>query len=104
MADPHGAEEPFGVPQPSQSVEDAIQPTLFVEDIGLNIRAYNILKRARVDTVDQLVRISEDELGQMYGMSTTLLDHIKDQLALHKHRLLFRTRVDRIASDVWTRR
>lgn len=52
-----------------------------IEDLDLSVRAYNILKRARIDTVDQLQQLSDDDLLRLRNTSTHIVKEIREKVA-----------------------
>lgn len=52
-----------------------------VQDLDLSVRAYNCLRRAGVETVLQLVQISEEDLMKVRNMGKKSLKEIKNALA-----------------------
>lgn len=55
-----------------------------IEDLGLSARAYNVLKRARIDTVDQLQQMSDDDLLCLRNMGVTTVKEIREKVAYVK--------------------
>lgn len=53
----------------------------------LGVRAHNLLKRAEIHTVGELVSRSERELQQLAGMMPKIIEDIKDALAHERLRL-----------------
>lgn len=51
-----------------------------IEELDFSVRTYNILKRARIDTISQLVNCSEDELMKLRNMGKNSLKEIHDKL------------------------
>lgn len=52
-----------------------------IQDLDLSVRAYNCLRRAGVETVLQLLQISEEDLMQVRNMGKKSLKEIKNALA-----------------------
>lgn len=65
-----------------------------IEDLGLSARAYNVLRRARIDTVDQLQQLSDDDLLCLRNMGVSTLKEIREKVAYVKTM----TNADRIRS------
>ena len=65
---------------PEAEVEEAT-PQTPVEELKLSNRALNCLKRHGIDTVEQLVEISEDELFDLRGMGIKLVVELGERLA-----------------------
>lgn len=55
-----------------------------IEDLGLSARAYNVLKRARIDTVDQLQQLSDEDLLNFRNMGVTTVKEIREKVAYVK--------------------
>ncbi len=65
---------------PEAEIEEAT-PQTPVEELKLSNRALNCLKRHGIDTVEQLVEISEDELFDLRGMGIKLVVELGERLA-----------------------
>jgi len=65
---------------PEEEVEEA-EPQTPVEELKLSNRALNCLKRHGIDTVEQLVEMSEDELFDLRGMGIKLVVELRERLA-----------------------
>jgi DNA-directed RNA polymerase subunit alpha len=52
-----------------------------VEDLDLSVRSYNCLKRAGIDTVEQLVKKSEEEMMKVRNLGKKSLAEVKSRLA-----------------------
>ena len=65
---------------PEEEVEEATSQTP-VEELKLSNRALNCLKRHGIDTVEQLVEMSEDELFDLRGMGIKLVVELGERLA-----------------------
>ncbi len=63
-----------------EPVEEA-EPQTLVEELKLSNRALNCLKRHGIDTVEQLVEMSEDELFDLRGMGIKLVVELRERLA-----------------------
>ena len=55
-----------------------------IEDLGLSARAYNVLKRVHIDTVEQLQQLSDDDLLRYRNMGTTTVKEIREKVAYVK--------------------
>lgn len=53
-----------------------------IEDLMLSVRAYNVLKRAGIDTVIEIIHYTEDELAELRNMNKKALLEIKYTLGL----------------------
>lgn len=52
-----------------------------IEQLDLSVRAWKILKNAGINTIDDLINLSEEELGKINNMGWKPLAEIKDKLA-----------------------
>ena len=52
-----------------------------IEDLELSVRAFNCLKRADINTLDQLTAKSEDELTRVRNLGKKSVDEIKAKLS-----------------------
>ena len=52
-----------------------------VEELDLSVRSYNCLKRAGIDTVDELVQKSMEDMMQVRNLGKKSLEEIEDKLA-----------------------
>lgn len=66
-----------------------------IEDLGLSIRPYNILKRKGIDTVEQLQQLSDDDLMLFRGMGNHSLAEIREKVAY----VNTKTNADRVRSS-----
>lgn len=64
-----------------------------IDSIGLSVRAWNCLRRARIETIEQLTQHTEWELSKLRNMGAKTLQEIKDCLAARG--LSLRTEEDR---------
>ena len=55
-----------------------------IEELELSVRAFNCLKRADINTLDQLVEKSVDELGRVRNLGKKSIDGIIEKLAAYK--------------------
>lgn len=55
-----------------------------IEELELSVRAFNCLKRADINTLDQLVEKSVDELGRVRNLGKKSIDEIIEKLAAYK--------------------
>lgn len=51
-----------------------------IEDLELSVRAYNCLKRAGIQTVDELISKSEDEMVKVRNLGKKSLDEVKKKI------------------------
>jgi DNA-directed RNA polymerase, alpha subunit, bacterial and chloroplast-type len=53
---------------------------MMIEDLDLSVRSYNCLKRAGIQTVEELVQRSEDEMMRVRNLGKKSLKEVKDKL------------------------
>jgi DNA-directed RNA polymerase subunit alpha len=72
-------EESFTVQQP---VAEEVQKTssMLIEDLDLSVRSYNCLKRAGIQTVDELVQKTEEEMMHVKNLGKKSLKEVKDKM------------------------
>jgi DNA-directed RNA polymerase subunit alpha len=80
MAKVANPEEFLPIAVADEPVEEA-EPQTPVEELKLSNRALNCLKRHGIDTVEQLVEMSEDELFDLRGMGIKLVVELRERLA-----------------------
>ena len=51
-----------------------------IEDLDLSVRSYNCLKRAGIQTVDELTQKTEDEMMRVRNLGTKSLKEVKEKL------------------------
>ena len=54
---------------------------LMIEDLDLSVRSYNCLKRAGIQTVDELTQKTEDEMMRVRNLGKKSLKEVKDKLS-----------------------
>lgn len=54
--------------------------TMMIEDLDLSVRSYNCLKRAGIQTVEELVQKTEDEMMKVRNLGKKSLKEVKDKL------------------------
>lgn len=52
-----------------------------IEELDLSVRSYNCLKRAGIDTVQELVRKTEDDMMKVRNLGKKSLQEVKEKLA-----------------------
>lgn len=52
-----------------------------IEELGLSVRPYNVLKRVGIDTVEQLRQLSDDDLMRFRNMGRHSLAEIREKVA-----------------------
>ena len=53
---------------------------MIIEDLDLSVRSYNCLKRAGIQTVDELTQKTEDEMMRVRNLGKKSLKEVKDKL------------------------
>ena len=53
---------------------------MMIEDLDLSVRSYNCLKRAGIQTVDELTQRSEDEMMRVRNLGKKSLKEVKEKL------------------------
>lgn len=53
---------------------------MMIEDLDLSVRSYNCLKRAGIQTVDELIQKTEDEMMRVRNLGKKSLKEVKDKL------------------------
>lgn len=72
-------EESFMIQKPV--VEDVKKVnTMMIEDLDLSVRSYNCLKRAGIQTVDELTQKTEDEMMHVKNLGKKSLKEVKDKM------------------------
>lgn len=51
-----------------------------IEELNLSVRAYNVLKRANINTVEQICEMSAWELSSLRNMGAKTLEEIRDKV------------------------
>jgi DNA-directed RNA polymerase subunit alpha len=64
-------------------VEAGLSPELAtpIEDLDLTVRSYNCLKRESINTVSELIALSEDQLMNIRNFGSKSVDEVRDKLA-----------------------
>ena len=52
-----------------------------IEDLDLSVRSYNCLKRAAINTVEDLIKKSEDDMLKVKNLGRKSLDEVVAKLA-----------------------
>ena len=55
--------------------------SILIEDLELSVRAFNCLKRAEINTLEELTAKSEDELTRVRNLGKKSVDEIKEKLS-----------------------
>ena len=63
-------------------VEAGLSPELAmpIEDLDLTVRSYNCLKREGINTVSELINLSEDQLMNIRNFGSKSVDEVRDKL------------------------
>ena len=64
-----------------------------IEELDLSVRTYNCLKRARIDTVEQLSQMTDDDLMRIRNFGQRCLAEVREKIAQPR-----KTNADRIRS------
>ena len=52
-----------------------------IEELDLSVRSYNCLKRANIQTVQELILRTEDDLSKVRNMGKKSIKEVKDKVA-----------------------
>lgn len=66
--------------KPDISGQENPMATMMIEDLDLSVRSYNCLKRAGIQTVEELTMKSEDEMMRIRNLGKKSLKEVKDKL------------------------
>ncbi|AMC93565.1 DNA-directed RNA polymerase subunit alpha [Erysipelothrix larvae] len=66
--------------KPDVSGQENPMATMMIEDLDLSVRSYNCLKRAGIQTVEELTLKSEDEMMRIRNLGKKSLKEVKDKL------------------------
>ena len=71
-----------GIDIPTATVEAGLTPELAtpIEDLDLTVRSYNCLKREGINTVSELINLSEDQLMNIRNFGSKSVDEVRDKL------------------------
>lgn len=72
-------EESFTV-QPPAPKEVTKTSAMMIEDLELSVRSYNCLKRAGIQTVEELTQKSEDDMMHVKNLGKKSLQEVKERL------------------------
>lgn len=72
-------EESFTVQQPEPE-ENVKSSTMMIEDLELSVRSYNCLKRAGIQTVEELTQKTEEEMMHVKNLGKKSLQEVKERL------------------------
>ena len=68
----------FMVEKEEDQKEKALEMT--IEELELSIRSFNCLKRASINTVEELTQKSEDDMMKVRNLGKKSLDEVKNKL------------------------
>ncbi len=54
---------------------------MVIEELDLSVRSYNCLKRAGINTVDDLIRRTEEDMMKVRNLGKKSLQEVKEKLA-----------------------
>jgi len=60
-----------------------------IEELDLSIRAYHALRRSGIDTIEQLLEFSDEELLRYRSVGKVVLNEIREKLAAFKRRTAY---------------
>lgn len=72
-------EESFTVQQPAPK-EAAKSSAMMIEDLELSVRSYNCLKRAGIQTVEELTQKTEEDMMHVKNLGKKSLQEVKERL------------------------
>ena len=71
-----------GIDLPASSVPVDLPPALAkpIEELDLTVRSYNCLKREGINTVSELINLTEDQLMNIRNFGSKSVDEVRDKL------------------------
>lgn len=72
--------EQDSVIKPDVTGQENPMATMMIEDLDLSVRSYNCLKRAGIQTVEELTLKTEDEMMRIRNLGKKSLKEVKDKL------------------------
>jgi DNA-directed RNA polymerase subunit alpha len=69
------------VPERSEPVNDALM-NMTIEELDLSVRSFNCLKRANINTVEDLVKRTEDEMIKVRNLGRKSLEEVVNKLQM----------------------
>ncbi len=66
--------------KPNTANFDKPSTTMMIEDLDLSVRSYNCLKRAGIQTVEELTQKTEEEMMRVRNLGKKSLKEVKDKL------------------------
>ena len=73
--------EEESVIKPEVAKEENPMANMMIEDLDLSVRSYNCLKRAGIQTVEELTQKTEEEMMRIRNLGKKSLKEVKDKLA-----------------------
>lgn len=73
--------EEESVIKPEVAKEENPMASMMIEDLDLSVRSYNCLKRAGIQTVEELTQKTEEEMMRIRNLGKKSLKEVKDKLA-----------------------
>ena len=59
----------------------------YIENLDLNVRAYNYVKRAGINDIPTLESMTDEEIMEIRNMTDEVFAHIKEKLNEYKNNL-----------------
>ena len=75
-----GLVEVDSVIKPSIEGKEKPKSTMMIEDLDLSVRSYNCLKRAGIQTVEELTQKTEEDMMKVRNLGKKSLKEVKDKL------------------------
>lgn len=75
-----GLVEVDSVIKPSVEGKEKPKSTMMIEDLDLSVRSYNCLKRAGIQTVEELTQKTEEDMMKVRNLGKKSLKEVKDKL------------------------
>ena len=72
--------EEESVIKPEVAKEENPMASMMIEDLDLSVRSYNCLKRAGIQTVEELTQKTEEEMMRIRNLGKKSLKEVKDKL------------------------
>ena len=65
-----------------------------IDELDLSVRSYNALKRARIDTVEELKAMSDEQLQRVRGLGAQSIEEIRQKLCTKTNADMYRAMTD----------
>jgi DNA-directed RNA polymerase subunit alpha len=71
-----------GIDLPASAIPVDLPPALAkpIEELDLTVRSYNCLKREGINTVSELINLTEDQLMNIRNFGSKSVDEVRDKL------------------------